>query len=180
MCIYHSYMSESDICQINKFGINIKYNENLRKLNIFEYVLKTENIQAIEECLKIIYPTVSYWSYNLKDDIEIFSSENIKNEVHKLYLKLKIDDENYKDIELEDLNIIKNNFSRKINSKMIKEILIENDEQKLIINWFYEYFFNEKDELIILMDIIIEVCDKEEINYLWEKLRDTLLEELKY
>jgi len=60
MCIAHSYITESDILEINKFGLNLKYRKNWAILCILTDVLKLGNLEAIIKCIEIIYPSCDY------------------------------------------------------------------------------------------------------------------------
>lgn len=169
MCIAHSYILESEILELNKFGLNLKYTEKYSIIYVLEKVLKSGNLKAIIKCIEIIYPSCSYWSYDIKDDIKNFAPNDIQIDIRKALLKLDIDNGVFSNIELEDLDILKENFDTVINNEVLTEILNNND--KILIEWFYEYFKYDNYKLCNLMDIVINGGDEEAISYLWKLIK---------
>lgn len=168
MCIDHSYILESEILELNKFGLNLKYREKYNIIYVLKSVLKSGNIEAITKCIEIIYPSCSYWSYDIRDDIKQFAPNDIQIDIRRALLKLDIDNGVFNNIELEDLDILKENTDIN-NDEFLTEMLSNSDT--ILIEWFYQYFKNDNDKLCNLMDIVIDVCDSEGVSYLWGMLK---------
>jgi len=104
----------------------------------------------------------------IKDDINKYAANNIQNDIHKIRLKLKIDYGDFDYIELDDLEILKE-YHNIFNNEFITEVLTDSDDN--VVEWFYEYFKEDKQQLYNLMDIVIKVCNTEQITYLWNKIK---------
>jgi hypothetical protein len=124
MCIYHSYISESELIELNKLGAKLEYREKYCKIYVLDDVLRTDNIEVITKCIKTIYPTCSYWSFDIKDNIKEYASKDIQNEIFKILLNIKVINNDFDKMDLEDLKLLKEEQIENISIDVIKEIVI--------------------------------------------------------